>query len=732
MSTTVEEMETHVPSQPPPFMGLGERMAEAIRTNNFDPGGCQSPFTAALLPLLEALGRDHCARDLVESLPHFVDDIDLIDLRNILVRLGYQSRPVKTKLRHLSADLYPALFICKSGDVLILEEHRGNEILFLNVSTGERETTRACPGKGTAYLFNYTGKTAGLSALDKGVTDWFHDIVMRFRGWLMHLLLMTFMMNLVAVAVPLFTMVVYDQVIGKHATQMLPYLLLGVGMALSIDFAMRLIRARIIGHIAGRLDYVIGSETFDQLLMLPPSFTERSTVASQLARLKQFDAVRDFFTGPNASLLLELPFVLILIGIIALISGAIALVPLVVVIVYIVFGMIWLPILAPKTRRSGIARTERQKLMMQTFLGRREIKAAGAESMWFTRLREVSAEAVAANYKSSVGNAVLHSVAQTVVNLSVIAVLGLGTVAVMAGDMSIGALIATMALVWRVLSPLQNTFLAMTRIQHIKRTILQINQLMRLDSEQDAGHSHLLMEKFEGKIDLDRVSFRYGPNTDPALLGATLTAEPGQMVAIIGSTGSGKSTLIKMIAGMYRPQAGALSIDGLDLRQIDAIDLRRAIAYVPQHPELFHGTITQNLRLNNMLATDEDLHQAAEEAGILEDILKLPKGFETRIGDKHTDALPPGFAHSLCMTRAFIRDTRILLLDEPGASLDFESDQRIMDRIHKLKGKKTIIMVTHRPSHIRMAHHAVLLDRGTTVFSGDPEAAIAKLMETAQ
>lgn len=721
------------PKPPQPFKGVGERLADAIRSNTFSAESCPEPLTACLLPLLEVLGRDHCARDVVESLPHFVDEIDLVDLRNIMVRLGFESRAHRTSLKALPVDLYPALFLGTQGEIWVLKTVTSNgDIQYFDARIRKHVNGRSGREKGIVYLFNYTGVTRGVSALAKGATDWFTDIVHRFRSLVGQLLLMTLVMHVIAIAVPLFTMVVYDQVIGNKSDAMLPWLVGGIGLALLMDLGMKFLRARIIGHVAGRLDYIIGSETFDQLIMLPPSFTERSTVAAQLARLKQFDAVRDFFTGPNASLVLELPFVLLLIIIIALISGPIALVPLAVCIVYLIFGLWWLPVLAPKVRRAGIAKTDRQRLIMQTLLGRREIKAAGGESMWFTRLREASAEAAAANYHASIGNAVMHSASQTVVNLSVIAVLGLGTIAVMEGDLSIGALIATMALVWRVLTPLQNTFLALTRLTNIRRTISQINQLMRLDTERDSGHSHLLMSHFSGQIDIDRISFRYAPNANPALLGAALVAQPGQLLAVIGGTGSGKSTLLKLIAGMYRPQAGTLSINGLDLRQIDAMDLRRAIAYVPQHPELFHGTIAQNLRMNNMLATDEDLRSAAKDAGILEDIMNMNNGFETRIGDKHTEALPPGFAHALCMTRAFLRDTKILLLDEPGASLDMESDQQIMQRIQRLKGSKTIIMVTHRPSHIRLADQAVLLDQGTTVFAGDPETAIAKLLETSK
>ncbi|MES9887695.1 MAG: ATP-binding cassette domain-containing protein, partial [Candidatus Sedimenticola sp. 6PFRAG1] len=219
--------------------------------------------------------------------------------------------------------------------------------------------------------------------------------------------------------------------------------------------------------------------------------------------------------------------------------------------------------------------------------------------------------------------------------------------------------------------------------------------------------------------------------TDPALLGVTFSIEPGEMVAIMGQTGSGKSTLIKLIAGMYKPQAGSLSLDEFDIRQLNAMDLRRAIAYVPQKAKMFHGTIAQNLRLNNVLATDEELREACAQADVLEDILKMPEGLETRIGDNATDRLPPGFMRGLSMARAFLRPAQLVLMDEPGASLDMESDERFMEQLRKLKGKKTVIMVSHRPSHARIADKAIILDQGTMSFVGSSEDAVKLVLESA-
>jgi len=710
---------------------ISEELADALRNDQWENYKSTSPHAACLLPLLKALGWHSYARELIEALPHFAEQLDLVDLRNILVNLGYESSEVKTRIDDLKSELYPCLFISNSGDIFVLLERDGNQIKYFDARSQETRHSDILWDKGTAYVFTDTHLTHGISNAAATQEEWFFRLLQRFRGMITHLLGMTLIINLVALIVPLFIMMVYDKVIGAKSTETLPYLIAGVAILLLADLVLRLLRARLLGNVAGRLDYLIGVETFRQMIFLPPLFTERSTVAAQLSRLKQFDSVRDFFTGPNAAIALEIPFVLLFILVIAMLAGNIALIPLAMVLGYVLFGLTWLPSLNSKILRSGQAKTDKQRVLIQTLAGRKEIKAIGGESVWWERFREMSGETVMSNYQTFVSSGVMNTIAQGLMTISGVAVLGLGTLKVMDGSMSIGALIATMALVWRVLSPLQSAFLSYSKFQQTLKAIKQINQLMSLKVERHSGQSGLMLSDLKGRIGIDRVSFRYGPDNDPALLGVSFDVQPGEMIAIIGNTGSGKSTLLKLIAGMYRPQGGALSIDDLDLRQLNAMDLRRAIAYVPQQTKLFHGTIAQNMRLNNGLATDEELETAAEEAGVLKDILSLPKGFATRIGDSTTDHLPPGFMRGLSMARAFVCSARILLLDEPGASLDDASDRRFIEQMKKLHGNRTIIMISHRPSHIRLADKAVLMDQGSVKFVGSSDEAIAKMLENA-
>ena len=707
---------------------FSERLADALRNDTLDDFDDASPYAVCIIPLLKELGWQNYARELLEALPHFADHIDLVDLRNILVTLGYDSRPKSTRLQDLAEELYPSLFISEQGELYILTDRHGSDIRCFNAQTREYETIEADNRRGTAYVFTDTHPVQ--NDISQTGDAWFYRLLGRFRHLVIHLLAMTGLINLVALSVPLFIMVIYDKVIGAKSAETLPYIISGVALLLAADLVFRYLRAQLLGSIAGRIDYLIGTETFRQLLFLPPLFTERSTVAAQLSRLRQFDAVRDFFTGPNAAMTLEIPFSVLFISVIAILGGWLALIPVAVIAAYFIFGTFWLPYTSSKVAKSGVAKNNKQRMLMQSMEGRREIKAIGGESVWWERFRETSGDAVMANYQTYIASSILNTVSQTLMTLAGAATIGFGTLMVIDGSMTIGALIATMALIWRVLSPLQGAFLSYFKFQQLSKSIAQINQLMRLKTERHSGKAALLLSQLQGRIKVDRISFRYGPEDDPCLLGVSFDVKPGEMVAICGNTGAGKSTLIKMIAGMYRPQAGALSLDGMDIRQINAMDLRRAISYVPQVTHMFYGTIAQNMRLNNVLATDEELQEAAREAGILDEILALPKGFDTRIGDNTDDQMPPGFLRALSMARAFVNPAQILLLDEPGASLDDASDRRLIEQLKQLKGKRTIIMVSHRPSHIRLADKAVLLDSGSVQFTGDPDTVIKLMLET--
>lgn len=284
------------------------------------------------------------------------------------------------------------------------------------------------------------------------------------------------------------------------------------------------------------------------------------------------------------------------------------------------------------------------------------------------------------------------------------------------GTMTVGALIAVMALTWRVLAPLQMGLVTLQRLDAMRQSLRQIDALLRLKPElQERATASVVQRVFRGALRLTRVSLRYRPDADPALLGVDLDVKPGEMIGFAGNSGAGKSTVLKVIAGLYQPQAGNVALDGLDIRQMSPSELRNAVTYAPQVRHLFYGTILQNLRLAAPTATEAAIRDALAEAGALEETLALPKGLETMLGDSETAGLPAGLLQRIALARVYLRPSAVLMLDEPGQWLDQAGDRALIEALKRRKGKQTILLVSHRPSHLALCDRVAVFDQGRIV-----------------
>jgi ATP-binding cassette subfamily C protein/ATP-binding cassette subfamily C protein LapB len=428
--------------------------------------------------------------------------------------------------------------------------------------------------------------------------------------------------------------------------------------------------------------------------------------------------------------MLDLPFILLFVGLIALIGGPVAFVPITLALVFVLTAAAVAPAIRRLNARQGELRARQQRFLIETLGNLRTLKLLGAESEWLARHRETSAEIADTDFRVAWINQATQTLARTYMMAAGVAVISYGAVRVIGGDMTSGALIATMILTWRALAPLQSAFTTLTRLEKLRTIIRHINALMRLPVERRPGTVPPLRDIGSGIV-FSNVTFRYGPDRDPVVLGVSFQAMPGELVAITGHNGSGKSTLLKLADGLHRAQGGTVLIDGVDIRQIDAIDLRQRIGVAPQVPEIFHGTVSQNLRMAVPTASDKEIAEAARKAYLLEEVLALPNGFETRLTDTQLGRLSSGFLRKLGLARAYLRNAPILLLDEPSQSLDNAGDRAFLDMLRAAKGKQTVLMTTHRPSHMRVADRLLVLGGGRILYNGPPDAFIERQKETA-
>jgi ATP-binding cassette, subfamily C, bacterial LapB len=686
-----------------------------------------------LVPLLENIGWRGHPRHVAEAIPHFLDELDITAFRNVMANLRYESWPLKIPLTEIDNRLTPCLFLPDDSDAIVVLEIIGNKVRFYDGGTDQIEEAEMSGIPGTAYIFHQL--EADLTASLKAKSGWFRVVIERFRPLIYQVLILTFVLNLFALATPLFVMAVYDKVVATGSMETLAYFAVGVLLAIAGDMVLRNLRAKVLAQVGARLDNIVGNAVFQRILFLPPAFTERATVGAQVARIKDFENVREFFTGNMALTFVELPFTVIFIIVIAVLGGPVAFVPMVMMVLFFLLSMVMQPLIQKSVSKASRGSSRRQELVVETLGAMRAVKSSGGENVWLERYRDYSARAALNGFYTSQYGALVQAISSTLMTGAGLATVAFGVFRVLSGDMTIGALVACMILVWRILGPLQIAFVSISRLNQVKSSVGQINSLMNLKAEREPDAVINPLNRLKGAVSFGRVSMRYTPDSDPAIVGVSLDIEPGEVIAVIGGNGSGKSTLLKLLAGMYTQQAGSVRVDDQDLRQLDLIELRHAISYVPQTIEFFYGTIAQNLRLTHPTASDAELKWAAGEAGILDEILELEqgsgkwqrKGFDVRIGDSSSAQMPTSFLQKLNLTRGYLKRSPIMLFDEPGNGLDYEGDQAFMQKIDRLRGNTTVLIVTHRPSHMRIADKIAWMDSGHLRAYGPAEAIIQQL-----
>lgn len=704
-----------------------DQLADHLRRGGIGDFEAQSDFATCLLPLLQALGWQRGTREIAEALPHFSNSLDLGELRDVLARLGFRTTGLKVSANDIDERLLPCLFVTSDGRALILTSRQGGFARIFDSAQYRRQTVEATSLKGTAYVVLPEAQAAEREPAAKA--NWIRGLLGRFDGLFARLAAITFALNIIALFVPLFIMVVYDQVISAGSLRVLPHLLLGITFVFIMESILRTLRARTIAYLGGRIEMLVASNVFGHILALPASLTEAAPLGNQVSRLREFDNIREIFTGPLITIIFDGPFAIIFLIAIAVLGGSLALVPIVMLGVFALAAAILLPRLRRSVKSSSQARAARHGFLVETITAMRTIRETNAQGRWLERYRDLSAEASYQHYLNSQVSFMFQTLSQAIMLMAGLAAIGLGVLRVLDGLMTVGALIATMALIWRVLMPLHSLFLTVSRFEQIKSSLQQINRLMRMPTEgaNKKFATKTTERKYAGALNLNRVSFRYQPTAEPALLGINLDIKAGEVIALTGGNGAGKSTVLRLLLGLHEPQAGQISLDGMDIRQIEPGELRRAIAYVPQNSSMFHGSILQNLRLANPVAEMADVVAACRMAGALGDIEALPEGFETRIGDQNTASINSGLLQRISLARAYLKKAPVLLLDEAAQTLDEKGDAAFIRAIRAMKGETTVVMITHRPSHMRLADRVIVLSSGLLAIDGPPDAVLKRL-----
>lgn len=713
-----------------PVHALQDALGSAFARQNSEPAAEATPSVAdCLKPLLDALGWTGDARHLHEALPHF-DAIDTLDgLRAVLARLGYQSERRRLSLRDVTDQALPALIDMGDRVVVVVARASDHELAVYDPGAGGPMIWPADDQKHVLYHVFAIDQRAATREFRR--LGWTRSVITKFQWPLLVILGLTLVINLVSLLTPVATMNIYDKALAARSPMTLLYLVAAIGIVLLAEVVLRTVRGRALAYLGTRIENLVTLSSFQHLLHMPVAMTDSAPVGSQITRLKQFEGVRDLFNGPLMAALMDVPFLVIFVAAIFAISGPLGWIPVALLVVYCLIAAIAVPVNRYHMAKAGDGRAETRNAVVEMTQANRAIRRANAVEPWCERYAEASAKAHYAQYRAQQFAILMQTIAQSLMTVAGVATIGLGAVMVMAGTLSIGGLIAVMALVWRVLAPVQAIFLSFTRIGQALDSLKQIDSLLRLDLERQPGALPGFYRDFDGAISVQSVSMRYTGRGEPALRGASLEIAAKECVAITGSSGSGKSSLLRAIARLYVPQSGLVRMDGLDIRQIDAGELRTSLGFVPQKPQVFYGTIAQNISLARPTADRAEIEAVVERLGMAEEIARLPEGLDTRLTHANAHLISDGLAQQIALARAFIREAAVYLLDEPGSALDFAADQAFMTEIKKRKGQATILLVTHRPSHMMIADRVVVMAQGAVLTEGKPEEIVPKLLKAA-
>ncbi|PCJ25060.1 MAG: hypothetical protein COA94_06800 [Rickettsiales bacterium] len=683
-----------------------------------DDSKCDHVFAKALSMLMVSLKWSGNKRHLFESLSHTKGrEIDLLDILNSVANLGYTSHEITISMSEIDDRLMPCLFIPakRTNSPLVLLSK--NEGIITAFDSRDKKIIEFAAGreKGEGYFFERINqedldeerKTQELAGM-----SWFDIIFSRLNPVVKEIILASFFINIFALAMPLFIMSIYDKVIGAGAIDTLVYLAFGVSIAMISEFTLRIIRSKSVVWLGVRLDNIISNAIFERLLFMKAAYTEGASVSSQISRVKSFESIRKFFTTPAFSVIVEIPFTIILLMAIWLIAGPLVYIPIVAVFLFILMLLYYQSKIRVSMQAAAKASGECQRYGMETFMKINYLHHNGIANSWLQQYKEKLSKASMASFRSNITSSIIESVAHSVTIASGLAVVTFGVHLIWAGEMSMGALVATMILIWRILGPLKTLCSMLPRIEQLRDSIRQINRLTNIETERSSTILKRPIEHLNGDIKLTNVGIRYSMDAEPLFVGLDLDIKAGEIIAITGTNGSGKSSLLKLINGLYRPQTGTVRIDGTNILQMEPIELRNYIAYLPQIPNFFHGSIKDNILLVNPLATEEDVVLALEKSGAMEMIKNLTHGIHTIIR-ANNPTLPNTFGYTLNLARVFLKSGNILLLDElPNSSLNEKVGKAYKQLIIDSRGKKTVFFASQRDDFLKLADKVILFKPG--------------------
>lgn len=691
------------------------------------------PLLACLAFLTRFHGRPRSPSVLLSGLPLSGDRMTVEMFQRAAARASLNATVIKRRLGRIHPWTLPAVLLLDDGEAAVLVERKEDDrhvIVLPEAGGGTTELARSELQQrysGYAILvkpeFRFTGRGDGVTFAS--TRSWFWGTLAQNWWSYAQVIVASVLINLFALAVPIYTMNVYDRVLPNNAVETAIVLGAGAGIVLLFDFVLKNLRGWFIDFVGRRADVILACRIFDHVLDMKIAHRPPSSGAFA-SMLREFETVRDFFTSATLAAFIDLPFAFLFIAVIALINVHLGIFLAAVAAIVLLWGvLIQIPI--ARAIRTQLAQGEHKHgVLVETLSGIETIKIVGAEGRMRSMWEQVVGQNAALGQRTRLFNNLGVNFVQFVQQATAVVIVLIGVFLVQDGLLTAGGLIASVILSGRAIGPMAQVAQLMMRFHQASSSLKSLNRLMQSPVDRPADASFVHRPELHGNVEFQNVYFAYPNTTFDVLRDLSFMINPGERVGIIGRVGSGKSTVAKLLAGLYTPDKGAVLLDGTDMRQMEPSDTRGNIGFVPQDLFLFKGTIRENIAIAVPHADDQDISAVATAIGLHDFIMGHPLGYDLPVGERG-EGLSGGQRQAVALARALLKRPSILVLDEPTSSMDTATERHVIDHLPDFMRDKTIVLITHRTSLLQLVDRLIVLDRGRIVADGPRQEVLEQL-----
>ena len=696
----------------------------------------QDPLLNSLIYVSRYYGLANSPEALINGLPLSDGKLTPFLFPRSAERAGLVAKENRSDLESIPHLILPAVLLLKQGEACVLNS--------IDLEKQEAEIITAESGMvpivipvdelkeqfiGRYFLvkkqFRYDERSPEILKTRQG--HWFWSTIWESKNIYRDVLIASILINVFAIAAPMFTRLVYDKVVPNLAFETLWVLASGIFVVFLFDLLLKLMRSYFIDVAGKKSDILISSKLFSKVLGIRME-AKPASVGAFAKNLQEFESIREFFTSATIGSLIDLPFALMFLALIWLMAGNLVFVPVVGVVVLIIYALLIQGPLRRTIEEGSRLASQKYANLIESLSGLETVKLFSAQSQFQFRWEEAVAHMANWNIKSRRITDSIQNTAGFVQQSTNVGMIIFGVYLIAEGELTMGGLIAATMLSGRAIGPLVQLSLLSTRYNQAKSSMTLIEQVMSMPDEQEEGKRYIHRPIIQGHIALDKVTFHYPDSPVASIRDLSLNIKPGEKVAIIGRIGSGKTTLERLIMGLYKPTEGHVRIDDTDMEQLHHVDVRRNIGCVPQDSNLFYGSVRDNITLGRPLVDDRDVMDAANRAGVTAFTQQDPAGLERQVGEGG-GLLSGGQRQAIAIARAFLGRPPVLLLDEPTSAMDNRSEMHIKHQLSQLLPSETLILITHKTSMLDIVDRVIVMEKGSIIADGPKAQVLSDLKQ---